>query len=97
VDVGIPLLSEADKVRAFNRLIPEEYLDKQLAVRYWTVAGGMYSSLNAMQETIITGFLDFSGEQHIVIKYYRRNKATKRSRAYHQTIYKQDLIEWKAT
>jgi hypothetical protein len=82
--------------RHYDRMIPEEYLDKQLTFTYWSVTNmdGIFQILNAMQETMLVGFLDFSGERHIVVKYYRRNKVTKRSRAYKQTIYKQDLIGW---
>ena len=78
-----------------HRMIPERYLDKQVTVTYW--APGRFFNMDVMEETTTTGLLEFSGEYHIKLKYYRRNKTTKRNRQYFQTIYKADMIDWHET
>lgn len=77
-----------------NRIIPAENLTKTITVTHWeaTTLSGHYA------EEIITtkGVLTFSGQYHIVLRYYRRNPVTKRARGYYKTIYKQDFVGYEA-
>ena len=78
-----------------NRIIPAANLHKQITVTHWqaTTLSGHYA-----EETIDTkGELTFSGENHIVLRYYRRNPVTKRAHGYYKTIYKQDFIGYEET